>query len=58
LFPPIVGVLNTITESLNPGKAYGGFCKAIDRHGEILTQHSPRSADDRDELPHKLVTEQ
>jgi putative membrane protein len=50
-------IVNTITESLKSGKGCDGFCKAIDRCGEILAQHFPRSADDRDELPNKLVTE-
>jgi uncharacterized membrane protein len=58
LFPLNVFILNTITESLKPGKAYAGFCKAIDRRGEILAQHFPRPADDSDELQNKLVTEQ
>jgi putative membrane protein len=50
-------IVDTITESLKSGKSCDGFCKAIDRCGEILAQHFPRSADDRDELPNKLVTE-
>jgi putative membrane protein len=51
-------IVNTITESLKSGNGCDGFCKAIDRCGEILARHFPRSADDRDELPNKLVTEQ
>ncbi|MBI3064779.1 MAG: TPM domain-containing protein [Deltaproteobacteria bacterium] len=51
-------IVNMITESLKSGDGCDGFCKAIDRCGEILAQHFPRSADDRDELPNKLVTEQ
>jgi putative membrane protein len=43
---------------LKSGNGCDGFCKAIERCGEILAQHFPRSADDRDELPNKLVTEQ
>jgi putative membrane protein len=50
-------IVNTITESLKSGKGCDGFCKAIDHCGEILAQHFPRSPDDRDELPNKLVTE-
>lgn len=50
-------IVNTITESLKSGNGCDGFCKAIDHCGEILAQHFPRSADDRDELPNKLVTE-
>jgi hypothetical protein len=57
LFPPNGSVLNTITEGLKSNNGCDGFCKAIGRCGEILAQHFPRSADDRDELPNKLVTE-
>jgi len=51
-------IVNRITASLKSGNGCDGFCKAIERCGEILAQHFPRSADDRDELPNKLVTEQ
>jgi putative membrane protein len=51
-------IVNTITEGLKSGNGCDGFCKAIERCGEILAQHFPRSADDRDELPNKLVTEE
>jgi putative membrane protein len=51
-------IVNTITESLKSGNGCDGFCNAIERCGEILARHFPRSADDRDELPNKLVTEQ
>ena len=51
-------IVNTITESLKSGNGCEGFCKAIERCGEILAKHFPRSVDDRDELPNKLVTEQ
>ncbi len=50
-------IVNTITGGLKSGNGCDGFCKAIDRCGEILAHHFPRSADDRDELPNKLVTE-
>ena len=51
-------IVNMITESLKSGNSCDGFCKAIERCGEILAKHFPRSVDDRDELPNKLVTEQ
>jgi putative membrane protein len=50
-------VVGIITNGLRSGSACEAFCKAIDRCGEILGQHFPRSADDRDELPDKLITE-
>ena len=45
------------TLGLRSGNACDAFCKAIERCGEILGQHFPRSADDQDELPDKLITE-
>jgi putative membrane protein len=51
-------VVQILTNSLHSGNACDAFCKAIERCGETLTQHFPRSPDDRDELPNKLVTEQ
>lgn len=50
----VVGIL---TDGLKSNNACEGFCKAIERCGEILAQHFPRSTDDQDELPNKLVTE-
>jgi putative membrane protein len=51
----IVGIL---TAGLKSGRACEAFCKAVERCGEILATHFPRQADDRDELPNKLVTNQ
>ena len=50
-------VVELITAGLQSGNACEAFCKAIERCGEILAQHFPRSPDDRDELSNKLVTE-
>jgi putative membrane protein len=50
-------VIGILTNGLKSGNACDGFCKAIERCGEILAGHFPRSGDDRDELPNKLVTE-
>jgi putative membrane protein len=50
----IVGIL---TAGLKSGSACEAFCKAVERCGEILATHFPRQADDRDELPNKLVTD-
>jgi putative membrane protein len=51
-------IVQIVTTGLKSGSACDGFCKAIARCGEILAQHFPRLADDRDELANKLVTEQ
>jgi len=50
----VVGIL---TNGLKSNSACEGFCKAIERCGGILAQHFPRSVDDKDELPDKLITE-
>jgi putative membrane protein len=49
----IVGI---ITIGIKSGKACDAFCQAIERCGNILAEHFPRAADDRDELPNRLVT--
>ena len=50
-------VVQILTVGLNSGNACDAFCKAIERCGEILSQHFPRPPDDRDELSNKLVIE-
>ena len=50
-------IVRIVTTGLKSGKACDAFCKAIERCGEILAQHFPRLADDRDELANKLLTE-
>jgi len=51
------GVVDILTVGLKSGNACDGFCKAIERCGQILTAHFPRDARDRDELPNKIVSE-
>jgi putative membrane protein len=50
-------VVRIITDGLRARDACSAFCKAIERCGEILARHFPRSPDDEDELPDKLITE-
>jgi putative membrane protein len=50
-------IVQILTAGLKSGNACSAFCKAVERCGEILATHFPRSADDRDELANKLVTE-
>jgi putative membrane protein len=50
----VVEILTAGLKSPHPGDA---FCKAVERSGEILAAHFPRQADDRDELPNKLVSD-
>ena len=49
----IVGMITAGTKS---GQACDAFCNAIERCGDILAAHFPRQADDKDELPNRLVT--
>lgn len=49
-------IVHIITASIKSGQACDGFCKAIERCGDILATHFPRQADDKDELPNRLVT--
>jgi putative membrane protein len=50
------GVVEILTDSLKSGNACDGFCKAIERCGEILAVNFPRRSDDEDELPNRLVS--
>lgn len=49
-------VVHTITSGIKSGKACDALCQAIERCGDILATHFPRQADDKDELPNRLVT--
>lgn len=49
-------IVHIITAGIKSSQACDAFCKAIERCGAILAEHFPRSADDRDELPNRLVT--
>ena len=49
-------IVGMITAGIKSGKACDAFCQAIERCGNILAAHFPRQADDKDELPNRLVT--
>jgi putative membrane protein len=49
-------IVHTLTAGLKSNHACDAFCQAIARCGEILATHFPRQADDKDELPNRLVT--
>jgi putative membrane protein len=49
-------IAHIITTGIKSGNACDAFCQAIERCGNILAEHFPRAADDRDELPNRLVT--
>jgi putative membrane protein len=50
-------IVQILIGGLKSGNACDAYCKAIERCGEILAQHFPRSPDDKDELANKLVIE-
>lgn len=50
-------VVDILTDGLKSGNACDGFCKAIERCGDILAAHFPAQKDDQNELANKLVTE-
>ena len=49
-------IVHTITAGIKSGKACDAFCQAIERCGNMLAELFPRQADDKDELPNRLVT--
>jgi putative membrane protein len=49
-------IVRILTTGLKSGQAADAFCKAIERCGQILAANFPRAADDKDELPNRLVT--
>jgi putative membrane protein len=49
-------IVHILTAGLKSNQACDAFCRAIERCGEILAAHFPRAADDKDELPNRLVT--
>ena len=49
-------IVHSITAGIKSGHACDAYSKAIERCGDILAAHFPRQANDRDELPNRLVT--
>jgi putative membrane protein len=49
-------VVKILIAGLKSGRSCDAFCKAIELCGELLAEHFPRQADDKDELPNRLVT--
>ena len=44
-----------LVEQVREGRPGDGICAAIERVGAVLTEHFPRSADDANEIPDKLI---
>jgi putative membrane protein len=49
-------VVTILTDGLKSGNPCDGFCKAIERCGDILAAHFPPGPGDQNELSNKLVT--
>ncbi len=49
-------IVHSITAGIKSGHASDAYCKAIERCGDILATHFPRLANDKDELPNRLIT--
>ncbi len=49
-------VVRILAAGLKSGEACDAFCRAIGRCGDILAEHFPHQANDKDELPNRLVT--
>lgn len=48
-------MVDTITTGLRQQQACDALCAAIARGGELLAEHFPRRADDRNELPNLVI---
>lgn len=47
--------MHALLEEVREGKVAEGICAAIDRIGVLLSEHFPRSADDCNEIPDRLI---
>lgn len=47
--------MHALIDEVKEGKVADGICAAIERVGVVLSEHFPRSADDRNEIPDKLI---
>ena len=47
--------MHALLEEVREGKVAEGICAAIERIGVVLSEHFPRSADDCNEIPDRLI---
>ena len=47
--------MHALLEQVREGKVGEGICAAIERVGVVLSEHFPRSADDCNEIPNRLI---
>jgi putative membrane protein len=47
--------MHALIEDVRQGRVADGICAAVEQVGAVLSEHFPRSADDRNEIPDKLI---
>ena len=47
--------MQELIENVRAGRIGDGICAAVERVGVVLSEHFPRSADDSNEIPDKLI---
>ena len=47
--------MTALIEQVRHGRPGDGIVAAVERVGVVLSEHFPRSADDRNEIPDKLI---
>lgn len=47
--------MQALVAAVKDGRAADGMIAAVEQIGAVLTEHFPRSADDRNELPDRLI---
>jgi putative membrane protein len=47
--------MHALIQDVREGRAADGICAAIERVGVVLSEHFPRSAGDKNEIPDKLI---
>jgi putative membrane protein len=47
--------MSSLIEQVREGRPGDGIVAAIERVGEVLAEHFPRTADDTNEIPDKLI---
>jgi putative membrane protein len=48
--------MTTLVEAVRQGRASDGMVAAVDQIGDVLAVHCPRSDDDKNELPDRVIT--
>lgn len=49
-------IVAALTDRIRRGQAADGLCEAVERCGALLARHFPRSPDDQNELPNRILS--